>query len=59
MTQSLLSEAVDHLLALGVLLDISGPPSDLQYEIAGEPLTEGDLVAKAFALGMAGAEQVQ
>lgn len=51
--QAILSAAIDHLMAQGVFLDISGPSENLRYEIAGQAFTESDLIAKAFALGMA------
>lgn len=53
--QALLAEAVDFLLAQGVPLTISSRG----YEVDGAPVSEGEIVAKAFALGMAGAERLQ
>lgn len=53
--QALLAEAVDFLLAQGVPLTIA----NRGYEIDGAPVPEGEIVARAFALGMAGAERMQ
>lgn len=53
--QALLAEAVDFLLALGFPLTITSRG----YEIDGAPVSEGEIVARAFALGMAGAERMQ
>jgi len=53
--QALLAEAVDFLLAQGVALVIT----EQGYEVDGAPVSEGEIVARAFALGMAGAERVQ
>jgi len=53
--QALLAEAVDFLLARGVPLTITSRG----YEVDGAPVSEGEIVARAFALGMAGAERVQ
>lgn len=53
--QALLAEAVDFLLAQGVPLTITSRG----YEVDGAPVSEGEIVARAFALGMAGAERVQ
>lgn len=57
--QALLSKAIDHLVAHGIPLVIAGPRDALRYEIDGSPIPGGEIVAKAFALGMAGAERVQ
>lgn len=53
--QALLAEAVDFLLAQGVPLTITSRG----YEVDGVPVSEGEIVARAFALGMAGAERMQ
>lgn len=53
--QALLAEAVDFLLAQGVPLTITSRG----YEVNGAPVSEGEIVARAFALGMAGAERMQ
>jgi hypothetical protein len=57
--QTLLVEAIDFLLAQRVPLTISGPKNALRYEVDGAPVLEGEIVARAFALGMAGAERMQ
>jgi len=57
--QALLSEAIDHLVAHGIPLVITGPQVALRYEIDGVSVSEGEIVARAFALGMAGAERMQ
>jgi hypothetical protein len=53
--QALLAEAIDFLLAQGIALVIT----QQGYEIDGAPVSEGEIVARAFALGMAGAERMQ
>jgi protein-L-isoaspartate(D-aspartate) O-methyltransferase len=50
----LLAEAIDHLIASGVRIMITGQAGALQYTIMGEPVSEGDIVTQAFAKGMPG-----
>jgi hypothetical protein len=52
--RSLLAEAIDHLMACGVRIMITGQASALRYTIMGELVSEGDIITRAFAKGMPG-----
>jgi hypothetical protein len=57
--RSLLAEAIDHLLACGVPVLITGDSSALRYKIMGEVVSEGEIIARALAKGMAGHSEIR
>jgi hypothetical protein len=57
--RSLLAEAIEHLVACGVPVLITGDSSALRYKIRGELVSEGEIIARALAKGMVGHSELR